>query len=163
MSAALRELPAALFALVDPARGEGVYETLLHFPATRRRSLFDEKENPGILAAYAPHLVALGSDEVEHLEALWGDSAVVFLNAAVPFLALRTHFRRFLTVKIDGRPLYFRFYDPRVLPKFLMDARPDELAAFFGPVETFVLETDQGAGLALRLGPAGGVVTRKIS
>ena len=33
-----------------------------------------------------------------------------------------------------GQPWYFRYYDPRVLPKFIENATEAELDRFFGPV-----------------------------
>jgi uncharacterized protein DUF4123 len=42
----------------------------------------------------------------------------------------------------DVNPVYFRYYDPRVLRVFLPTCNTQELAAVFGPVKSFVLEDD---------------------
>lgn len=62
----------------------------------------------------------------------WG----VFLLAPVDLAALAKHLRTLLRVKReDGTKLLFRWYDPRVLRVYLPTCTPDELGAFFGPVE----------------------------
>jgi hypothetical protein len=42
----------------------------------------------------------------------------------------------------DGKELYFRFYDPRVLRVFLPTCSPRETTGFFGPIKSFLLEDD---------------------
>ena len=39
--------------------------------------------------------------------------------------------------------MIFRFYDPRVLRKFLPTCNADELQTFFGKVETFFAEDEK--------------------
>jgi hypothetical protein len=54
---------------------------------------------------------------------------------------LRDHFRAFHTVELpDQRTVLFRYYDPRILRNFLPVCNAAELAAFFGPVQRFVVE-----------------------
>ena len=51
---------------------------------------------------------------------------------------MRTHFRRFLLVEApDGDSWYFRFYDPRVLERFLPTCDAAQLTDFFGPVSAY--------------------------
>jgi len=46
---------------------------------------------------------------------------------------MRQHFRRFITVHDEsGKPLLFRYYDPRVLRTFLPTCNAKELAEIFG-------------------------------
>ena len=55
--------------------------------------------------------------------------------------ALRDHFREFHTVELpDQRTVLFRYYDPRVLRSFLPACNAAELASFFGPVQSFIVE-----------------------
>ena len=42
----------------------------------------------------------------------------------------------------DLEPLYFRYYDPRVLRAWLPTCDPAQLAEFFGPVEFFIAEDE---------------------
>jgi hypothetical protein len=41
----------------------------------------------------------------------------------------------------------FRFYDPRVITKFLPTCNAEELQTFFGKVDTFFAETEDGEKL----------------
>jgi hypothetical protein len=41
-----------------------------------------------------------------------------------------------------GKPMLFRFYDPRVIRKFLPICEPDQVETFFGKVETFFAEAE---------------------
>ena len=42
----------------------------------------------------------------------------------------------------DGTPLYFRYYDPRVLRSFLPTCSPAQLKQMFGPVDAFLAESE---------------------
>jgi pSer/pThr/pTyr-binding forkhead associated (FHA) protein len=76
------------------------------------------------------------------LDAGWGDAWGVFGSSTAKLSELRAHFRRLVVVcrEADGLPMYFRFYDPRVLRVFLPVATPRQRPAVFGPVERFVVE-----------------------
>jgi len=68
----------------------------------------------------------------------------VFVQSANDLKALRKHFRRFLMVQApSGETLYFRFYDPRVLPIFLGSCDPAELQSVFGPVRLFAFTDEE--------------------
>lgn len=79
----------------------------------------------------------------------WGHAWGVLVKSTLPFDEVYKHFRKFLLVKTeDGRELYFRFYDPRVLRTFLPGCDARQLAEFFGPVQHFICE-DKDPGNAL--------------
>src|SRR6266568_1664913 len=60
----------------------------------------------------------------------WGIFAISKANLDT----LRTHFRHFLKVQPpEGEPWFFRFYDPRVLERFLVTSSASELRTIFGP------------------------------
>ena len=66
-------------------------------------------------------------------DAAWGFFAVA--TADCDLETLRRHLRKFLLVSgPDGRELYFRFYDPRVLVTVLENVSPEEAKEFFGPI-----------------------------
>lgn len=66
----------------------------------------------------------------------WG----CFAASTAGFAALRHHLRKFLTVASpEGERWLFRYYDPRLLPIFLSSCSAEELNAFFGPVDVFVV------------------------
>jgi hypothetical protein len=71
----------------------------------------------------------------------WADAWGIFFYSEATMSELLHHFRRFLLVKTeDGVELYFRFYDPRVLRKFLPTCDEQQLREFFGPVTYFGME-----------------------
>jgi hypothetical protein len=77
----------------------------------------------------------------------WGDAWGILIGADATFEVCSEHFRKFLEVRTpDGEECYFRFYDPRVLRAFLPSCDPQQIIEFFGPVDYFVTETDNGTG-----------------
>lgn len=70
----------------------------------------------------------------------WGILAVS--RAALP--ELRRHFRSLLIVYGPaGQPLYFRYYDPRVLRAYLPTCEPGQAGALFGPVHRYLAEGEE--------------------
>jgi hypothetical protein len=66
--------------------------------------------------------------------------------------ALRKHFRRFLIVQDpEGEAMYFRYYDPRILPVFLPSCQPGELKAFFGPLQGYAIGNPETEAVQLFL------------
>ena len=156
---ALGTVSEPLFALLDAARSPQVLEALR--PSEEQyRSLYEGPQGEE-LADFAPYLVALppGSPLRETLvREGWGRSWGVYLTCPLPFAEVRKHFRKFLLVKSqeDGRTLYFRFYDPRVLRLFLPTCNPFETGEFFGPVTEFLMEAaDPGSLLRFTPGARG--------
>jgi hypothetical protein len=65
---------------------------------------------------------------------------------------MRAHFRSLVNVYDEkGNPMMFRFYDPRVLRRFLPTCKPAELKVFFGDVESFFAESDDNKLLSFSL------------
>src|SRR6266404_1277979 len=89
------------------------------------------------MASVAPYLVRLEpGDEFSELVLRegWGAHWGIFVIS-------QTTFREFHTVELpDQRTVLFRYYDPRVLRNFLPACNAAELATFFGPVQSFLLE-----------------------
>ncbi|HYD75484.1 DUF4123 domain-containing protein [Ramlibacter sp.] len=64
---------------------------------------------------------------------------------ALTFAELHRHFRKHNVVYgPEGNPLFFRYYDPRVLPDVLEVFDAGQLEAFFGPVEQLILVDSAG-------------------
>lgn len=60
--------------------------------------------------------------------------------AELTFSQLHRHFRKFNVVYgPDNKPLFFRYYDPRVLVDVLKVLDAKQIGEFFGPVNEFVL------------------------
>ena len=71
----------------------------------------------------------------------WG----IFIRSDEEPIKIYKHLRKFLIVATeDGKELYFRFYDPRVLRVFLPTCDKDQLREFFGPIQAFIAEVENG-------------------
>lgn len=112
----------------------------------------------------APYLVQVepGSEFAEWLVGQgWGKHWGVFAVSSEDLRAMRRHFRAFLIVHDnDGKPLYFRYYDPRVLRVYLPTCNAEELATVFGPVECYILE-DEDSNAALRFSISSGSLRKE--
>ena len=91
------------------------------------------------LSAIAPYLVQVGNAELDWIAgSLWTAAWGIFALSQAGLEPLRTHFRKFLLVDApDGDRWYFRFYDPRVLARFLPTCDAPQLADFLGPVAAY--------------------------
>jgi pSer/pThr/pTyr-binding forkhead associated (FHA) protein len=133
-----------LYALLDASREPSVlkviYESKEEFQSLYEGALGAQ------LAHFAPYLIRVPQQSalVETLvQQAWSKSWGVFLTCDQPLKELRTHFRHFLNVKLpDGKQVYFRYYDPRVLRLFLPTCLPEETSQFFGPVKQFLIESE---------------------
>src|SRR5256885_14592871 len=98
------------------------------------------------IATVAPYLVRLEPEDKFSERVLtegWGDHWGIFVHSPATLRALRDHFRQFHTVELpDQRTVLFRYYDPRVLRTFLPACNAAELAVFFGPIQSFIVEGD---------------------
>jgi hypothetical protein len=117
------------------------------------------------MAEVAPYLVQLepGSEfTIWLIRQGWGNHWGIFIRSEADFRAMRRHLRSLLIVNeaASGRPLRFRYYDPRVLRLFLPACKGEELAALFGPAGEFLLESED-PNIALRLQRSGGGLSQE--
>ena len=93
----------------------------------------------------APYLVHLFPDTSFTdwlLSECWGKHWGIFAQSRVSLTGMRKHFRTLLTVDDEnGKPMLFRYYDPRVLLPFLMTCHADELEIIFGEVKYYFTES----------------------
>ena len=74
----------------------------------------------------------------------WDNHWGLFVVSRADLRAMRRHLRKFLTVHDSaGKPMLFRYYDPRVLRVFLPTCAPGELGPLFGPALCFVMESEE--------------------
>ena len=96
----------------------------------------------------APYLVQLLPDTDFSnwvLSECWGNYWGIFAQSASSFTGMRAHFRSLLTVYDEGgTPMLFRYYDPRVLVKFVPTCTSAELDDFFGNVTYYLAEAEKG-------------------
>ncbi len=86
------------------------------------------------------------------LSECWGQHWGVFIHSRKTLNDMRAHFRSLVNVYDEkGNPMMFRFYDPRVLRRFLPTCKPAELKVFFGDVESFFAESDDNKLLSFSL------------
>ncbi len=138
-----------LYVLLDAARDERI------FPYVRRAELYRrclyDGPLPGEFLRSAPHLVMLSPISAMTNQLIaegWGRSWGIFLRSRVEPEVLRDHLRGMLQVMTEvGKPMFFRFFDPRVLASYLPTCTGRELAQFFGPVERFAVESDEASVL----------------
>jgi hypothetical protein len=147
-----------LYALLDASREPSVLKVILE-SKEEYQSLYEGPQGAQ-LAHFAPYLVRVPqkSSLLDTLvQQAWSKSWGVFVTCDKPLKDLRAHFRHFLTVKLpDGKQVYFRYYDPRVLRLFLPTCLPEETTQFFGPVKHFLMEAeDPKLALHFTSGPKG--------
>jgi hypothetical protein len=137
-----RGTPPRVYTILDAARDEQIYPAILN---SDNENICLYRGNQAIeLADVAPYLVRLERGDAFTIWLLshgWGRSWGIFLASDAPFNRLRQHFRTFLMVYNDrGKPLYFRYYDPRVLRVYLPTCNGEELKVLFGPVSRYYAE-----------------------
>jgi hypothetical protein len=154
-----KEDGAPVYAILDGARNEGIYPAALK-SGCEYQCLYRGELEPD-LAEAAPYLVKLDKTHPFTYWLLgkgWGDSWGIFVQTTATLRDLRHHFRKFLMVySPEAKPLYFRYYDPRVLRVYLPTCNAQELATVFGPVTSYVLE-DADANTLLRLSSSDGAL-----
>lgn len=150
---------ASLFAVLDGASVPGLLDKLKAMKP-ENTCLFSGELAPDV-AQTAPYLVSLarGHEFTDWVVAQgWGEHWGIFAAAdeATNFRQMRNHFRTFLMVRrYDGKSLYFRYYDPRVMRVYLPTCTADELAYVCGPIAAYFMESRDAAAL-LRFDADGG-------
>jgi uncharacterized protein DUF4123 len=148
----LAEEGEELCAMLDGASVPGLLERLDSERSLEVECLFRGALEPD-MAEVAPYLVKLEL-ESEFTEWVvgsgWGRHWGTFVTSRRGFRNLRDHLRALtLIYRRDGTPLYFRYYDPRVLRIFLPTCSPAQLRQMFGPVDAFLAENDGGDSVSI--------------
>ncbi len=145
----LRRMPGALYALLDAAC-EPTVPGRLDRAGLEYESLY-EGGRGDVLAPFGPWLVRLPTGAAlldELVRDGWGASWALYLTCDAALPDVRRHLRKFLIVKLaDGRQVYFRYYDPRVLRTYLPTCTAAEVAEFVGPVRRYACESVDGSEL----------------
>ena len=144
------------YALLDGAQNPQLLDWLYAPEGPEFRCLF-AGELEGDMAEVAPYLVEL-QRETPFTEQLlgpaWCPNFGLLLTSADALPKVWRHLRQHTMVYgPDLEPLYFRFYDPRVLRGFLPSCNPQQLLNFFGCVDFFLSEgADGGPAQAWSIG-----------
>lgn len=77
------------------------------------------------------------------IESTVGQNCSIFINTRYSITEMRNHLRALTAVHTeDGRPLVFRYYDPRVFRKFLPACDNGQVETFFGKIDRFIVEAE---------------------
>jgi len=127
--------PGHFFVILDPVDEPRLIDKIQELGPAQAISLWRDNAARDFWAI-SPFLAVLDGDLLQWLSQELSDQPWGIACEANSDLAeLRMHFRRFLLVESPaGQALYFRFYDPRVLPNYLSTTTLDEKMSFFGPV-----------------------------
>jgi len=132
------------YSILDAARIFGEMETARTLQTNFLSLYMGSSEE--LLGSVAPYLFAYQPDSDFAkwlLENGWGNSWGIFIKTNLTIEEVRKHFRKFVLVKTeDGKELYFRFYDPRVLRIFLPTCDKQQIMEFFGPIDYFIVESE---------------------
>jgi len=138
-----------VYAVLDGASAEQLPQQIGRH-AVASACLLPGELDPG-LAQVAPYLVALDAQSPFTDWVIgegWGRHWGIFAVSGAGLRTLRRHFRSLLTVyDPDNLPLFFRYYDPRVLRVYLPTCTSEELDVVFGPVHRYLMEAEDGARL----------------
>lgn len=141
---------ANVFAILDGASVKGL-PTHLYEKQPPNFCLFRGELAPD-MAEVAPYLVGLieGTPFTDWLlNEKPGGHYGIYARTRVSMIEMRRHFRQLITVYDEtGKPMIFRYYDPRVLHQYLPTCNAGELKSFFGSVDTFFAETEDGKGFS---------------
>ena len=138
-----------VYAILDGASVPRLPQTLEQMEV-ESECLFRGELDPE-LALVAPYLAMVQPDHPFTewvLQEGWGRHWGVFAVSKADFRDLRMHLRTFL--KVYGpelKPLYFRYYDPRVLRVYLPTCNELELQTVFGPVLRYLVEDENPVAL----------------
>ena len=144
---------ANVFAILDGASVDGLRRKL-YDTGPPYYCLFRGELSPDV-EEVAPYLVGMVPEAPFTewvLENSFGRHWGVFAISKNSLTEMRKHFRALLTVHDEsGKPMLFRYYDPRVLRAFLPTCNGGELKTFFGKVDAFFAEQDDESMTAYRL------------
>jgi hypothetical protein len=145
---------AFVYAVLDGASIPGLLDKLYQHQPPNVSVMRGELEPD--MAEVAPYLVNLkpgGPFTNWVLEECYGKHWGIFAQTINSFIEMRKHFRSLLTVwNEDGNPMIFRYYDPRVLTKFLPTCTEEELATFFGnTTQLFAENVDEGVFVSYKI------------
>ena len=153
-----------LHVILDSARDTRIHSRLAE-SGIEAVSLF-RGDKARELADVAPYLVELHREDSfsDWLFTYgWGNSWGILIESPAGLKELGRHFQGFVMVYDPrGKPLYFRYYDPRVFRVYLPTCNEAELKTVFGPVNAFYVEGED-SGFLIHYAFAGGkLVERKV-
>ena len=149
----------AAYAILDGASVPTLLDKLYDDAAPEFACLFAGELEPD-MAEVAPYIARLepDSDFADWVMSGWGEhwGIYVVVPAELDLATVRRHLRKLnMVYGPDNQPLYFRWYDPRVMRMVLPTCDAGQLQEMFGPVLRFVVEgetPEQGVSFSLAEG-----------
>ena len=147
------------YAILDGAGVPTLRDKFFDAPEVQYACLFAGDLEPD-MAEVAPYLVQLepDSDFADWVMSGWGEywGIYVVVPAELDLATVRRHLRKLnMVYGPDNQPLFFRWYDPRVMRTVLPTCDAGQLQEMFGPVLRFVVEgetPEQGVSFSLAEG-----------
>jgi len=150
-----------IYAILDAARDERIYARLIESDMTDACLFSGGRAKE--LATVAPYFIHLNPDDelTQWLfETGWGKSWGIFVESTADFEDLKRHFQSLVTVYDEaGKPLFFRYYDPRVLRVYLPTCNESELKQVFGQVSQYFFEDENSLDIVRYAFAQGELVT----
>jgi hypothetical protein len=134
----------ATFALLDGASIPTLLDKLYDGAAPEFACLFAGELEPD-MAEVAPYIARLEQESkfADWVMSGWGDHWGIFalVPADIDLATVRRHLRKLnMVYGPNNQPLYFRWYDPRVMRIVLPTCDSAQLKEMFGPVLRFITE-----------------------
>jgi hypothetical protein len=131
--------------VIDCARDPRIYGLMLECFYTRHTCLFSGPISPQ-MQVVAPYILEIEYDDKKtekFVRETWGGDFGFFLKSDTRSDRLVRHLRSLLIVRdYTNRTLMFRYYDPRILRRYLRTCTVEELRIFYGPVQAFWVESE---------------------
>ena len=125
------------------------------------RSLFKGTKDE-TLVDVAPYLFTVGEDFSERIHGLdLSLEALLVIESDRDIEKLTTHFQRFIYQTVNKREYFFRFWDARVLQKFLPTCEESQLRMIFDGVKSYTCRSE--VGLKQFVFTSYGLQTNKVS
>jgi hypothetical protein len=134
------------YLLYDPALNGDYTMLILQQQYPIHRSLFAGTKDEG-LDDVAPFIFQIDGQFGQKIvqRPLIELKASVFVYAAGPLEGVAAHFRPFIYQKLKGREFYFRFWDARVLIKFLPTCDKEQIRTFFENIDSLTMVEEMAA------------------
>ena len=135
----------SVYAILD---GASIPELLSRFSRFKAEHIcLYRGEQTADMAKVSPYLVALPAESelTDWILSLIGTHPGIFARTPASMREMRQHLRKFLMVyDATSNPVYFRYYDPRVLNTYLATCDKEKEKTLFGPITHFFAENEAG-------------------
>ena len=152
-----------IYAILDGASIPNLLSNLESY-AAEHVCLFRGELEPE-LAQTAPYLVLLKPKTAftNWILSGFGRHWGIYAESRSSMMEMRKHFRKFIMVyDRAGKPLYFRYYDPRVLRTYLPNCNSEKTQTIFGPVIKYYMEGEEDGSLMCFVATNEKPVSKKI-